>query len=53
MKLKKNGDQSVDTSVLLRKGNKIPWEEIKRLNISFYPQEINTWYLRIVFSSKL
>jgi hypothetical protein len=28
MKLKKKGDQSMDTSVLLRRGNKIPMEEI-------------------------
>jgi hypothetical protein len=28
MKLKKKGDQSVDTSFLLRMGNKIPMEEV-------------------------
>jgi hypothetical protein len=28
MKLKKKGDQSVDTSVLLRRGNKIPMEGV-------------------------
>jgi hypothetical protein len=30
MKLKKKEDQSVDTSVLLRRGTKYPWEEIQR-----------------------
>jgi hypothetical protein len=28
MKLKKKEDQSVDTSILLRRGNKIPMEEV-------------------------
>jgi hypothetical protein len=28
MKLKKKKDQSVDTSILLRRGNKIPMEEV-------------------------
>jgi hypothetical protein len=28
MKLKRKEDQSVDTSILLRKGNKIPMEEV-------------------------
>jgi hypothetical protein len=28
MKLKKKGDQSVDTSLLLRRGNKIPMEGV-------------------------
>jgi hypothetical protein len=28
MKLKKEEDQSVDTSILLRRGNKIPKEEV-------------------------
>jgi hypothetical protein len=32
MKLKKKEDQSVDASVLLRKGNKI-WEEIQRQSV--------------------
>jgi hypothetical protein len=30
MKLKKKEDQNVDTSVLLRRGNKIPMREYKR-----------------------
>jgi hypothetical protein len=29
MKLKKKEDQSVDTSILLRRGNKIPMEGVK------------------------
>jgi hypothetical protein len=29
MKLKKKEDQSVDTSILLRRGNKIPMEGIR------------------------
>ena len=30
MKLKKKEDKGVDSSVLLRRGNKYPWEEIQR-----------------------
>ena len=30
MKLKKKEDQSVDTSALLRRGTKYPWEELQR-----------------------
>jgi hypothetical protein len=30
MKLKNKEDQSVDTSILLRMGNKIPWKELQR-----------------------
>jgi hypothetical protein len=33
MKLKKKEDQSVDISVLLRGGNKCPWEEIQRHSV--------------------
>ena len=33
MKLKKKEDQSVDTLVLLRRGNKIPMEEIQRQSV--------------------
>jgi hypothetical protein len=29
MKLKKKEDQSVDTSFLLRKGEKYPWKELQ------------------------
>jgi hypothetical protein len=34
MKLKKNKDQSVDTSFLLRVGNKIPMEGVTETNLS-------------------
>jgi hypothetical protein len=30
MKFKKKEDQSVDTSILLRRRNKIPWKELQR-----------------------
>jgi hypothetical protein len=33
IKLKKKEDQSVDTLVLLRRGNKYPWEEIQRQSV--------------------
>jgi hypothetical protein len=33
MKLKKKGDQNVDTSILLRMGNKIPLEEATETNL--------------------
>jgi hypothetical protein len=31
MELKKNGDQQVDTSILLRRGNKIPMEGVTEI----------------------
>jgi hypothetical protein len=33
MKLKKKEDQSVDTLILLRKGNRYPWKELQRQNV--------------------
>jgi hypothetical protein len=33
MKLKKNEDQSVDTSILFRRGNNIPMEGVTETNI--------------------
>jgi hypothetical protein len=33
MKLKKKEDQSVDSSVLLRRGSKIPMEELQRQTV--------------------
>jgi hypothetical protein len=33
MKFKKKEDQSVDTSLLLRRENKHPWKELQRQNV--------------------
>jgi hypothetical protein len=33
MKLKKKEDQSVDTSILLRRGKKYPWNELQRQSV--------------------
>jgi hypothetical protein len=33
MKLKKKEDQSVDTSILLRRGNKIPMERVTETSL--------------------
>jgi hypothetical protein len=33
MKLKKNEDQSVDTSILLRRGTKNPWKKLQRKSV--------------------
>jgi hypothetical protein len=33
MKLKKKEDQSVDTSILFRRGNNIPMEELQRHSV--------------------
>jgi hypothetical protein len=39
MKLKKKVDQSVDTSFLLRRGNKISMEGVTETNFRAYPEE--------------
>jgi hypothetical protein len=33
MKLKKKEDQSVDASILLRRGTKYPWKELQRQSV--------------------
>jgi hypothetical protein len=33
MKLKKKQDQSIDTSILLRRGTKYPWKESQRQSL--------------------
>jgi hypothetical protein len=38
MKLKKKEDQSVDTSILLRRGNKIPMEGVRETKFGAEPE---------------
>jgi hypothetical protein len=33
MKLKKKEDQTVDISILLRRGTKYPWEELQKQSV--------------------
>jgi hypothetical protein len=40
MKLKKKEDQSVGTSVLLRRGTKYPWKELQRESVE---QRLKKW----------
>jgi hypothetical protein len=40
MKLKKNEDQSVDTSILLRRGTKNPWKKLQRKSVE---QRLKEW----------
>jgi hypothetical protein len=40
MKLKKKEDQSVNTSFLLRMGNKIPMEGVTETNFGVEPEEM-------------